>query len=121
MVPQVPYSYLPYATAYGYQAAPVATVQAAPVAVPAANVAVHSAPVAVHAAPVAVAGAPAVVAPALTGSQYHSQDDVGQYSFGYNDLNSVRQEVKTIDGAVKGAYQYVDTNGLVQTVQYVAD
>ena len=143
MVPQVPYSYLPYATAYGYQAAPVATVnaapvaavhaapvtvQAAPVAVSTANVAVHSAPVAVHsapvavhAAPVAVAAAPAVVAPALTGSQYHSQDDVGQYSFGYNDLNSVRQEVKTIDGAVKGAYQYVDTNGLVQTVQYIAD
>merc|ERR1719411_1283901 len=49
MVPQVPYSYLPYATAYGYQAAPVAAVQASPVA------AVHAAPVAaVHAAPVAV-------------------------------------------------------------------
>merc|ERR1719431_1356571 len=46
MVPQVPYSYLPYATAYGYQAAPVAAVHTAPVA------AVHAAPVTVQAAPV---------------------------------------------------------------------
>ena len=59
--------------------------------------------------------------PAVTGSQYHAQDEAGQYSFGYNDLNSVRQETKTADGAVAGQYQYIDSEGVIQTVQYIAD
>merc|ERR1711892_1238360 len=62
-----------------------------------------------------------VVAAAPQGSQYHSQDDFGQYSFGYNDGNSVKQEVKTADGVVRGAYSYVDSDGIVQTVNYFAD
>merc|ERR1712001_777477 len=32
-----------------------------------------------------------------------------------------KQEVKTADGTVRGAYQYVDANGIVQTVNYIAD
>merc|ERR1712121_395421 len=55
------------------------------------------------------------------GSQYHAQDDFGQYSFGYSDGNSVKQEVKTADGIVRGAYSYVDSDGIVQTVNYIAD
>ena len=150
MVASVPYSYLPYATNYGYQyatpavAAPVAhTVHAATAnvayAAPAAVVhtaaapVVHAASPVVHAAaapvvhaaaaPVVHAAAPIVhaAAPVVTGSQYHAQDEAGQYAFGYNDLNSVRQETKTADGAVSGAYQYVDSDGLIQTVQYIAD
>merc|ERR1712106_740531 len=97
-----------YAQAPVVQATPV--IQAAPV--------IQTAPV-VHAAPVAVA-APVVTATA-DGPQYHAQDPAGQYSFGYNDPNSVRQEVKTADGVVRGAYRYVDTNGIVQTVEYIAD
>merc|ERR1719242_2346147 len=66
---------------------------------------------------------PAYVAPVapVTGSQYHAQDEAGQYSFGYNDPNSIKQEVKTADGTVRGAYKYVDTDGILQTVEYIAD
>merc|ERR1712026_43385 len=73
--------------------------------------------------PVVQAAAPvvpvAVAAPEP--SQYHAQDDFGQYSFGYSDGNSVKQEVKTADGVIRGAYSYVDSDGIVQTVNYIAD
>merc|ERR1712233_172787 len=83
---------------------------------------VHSAPVVQAAAPVAYAAAPVHVAPAaVQGSQYHSQDDAGQYSFGYNDGSSVKQEIKTADGVIRGAYSYVDADGIVQNVNYIAD
>merc|ERR1712241_1248355 len=48
-------------------------------------------------------------------------DDIGQYSYGYSDPNSVKQEIKTADGVTRGAYSYVDANGIVQTVNYIAD
>merc|ERR1712109_440075 len=54
-------------------------------------------------------------------SQYHAQDDFGQYSFGYSDGNSVKQAVKTAAGVIRGAYSYVDSDGIVQTVNYIAD
>ena len=105
------YAYLPYAQTYGYnQAQPVVAAAA-----PAVAVAPAAAPVVAQAAPVVAAVADA------TGSQYHAQDDFGQYSFGYNDPNSIRQEVKTADGIVRGAYKYVDTDGILQTVEYIAD
>merc|ERR1712150_359041 len=82
----------------------------------------HSAPVVQAAAPVAYAAAPVHVAPAaVQGSQYHAQDDAGQYSFGYNDGSSVKQEIKTADGVIRGAYSYVDSDGIVQNVNYIAD
>jgi len=106
------YAYLPYAQTYNYnQVQPVVAAAASPVA--------QEAPVVAQTAPVA---APIVAAvPAVTGSQYHAQDDFGQYSFGYNDPNSQRQEIKTADGVVRGAYQYVDKDGVLQTVEYIAD
>merc|ERR1712088_677600 len=92
---------------------PVHHVDAAPVeaapAPAAAPVAAAAAPVVQAAAPVAYAAAPVHVAPsAVQGSQYHAQDDAGQYSFGYNDGSSVKQEIKTADGVIRGAYSYVD-------------
>jgi len=109
------YAYLPYAQTYEYN-----NIQ--PV-VAAAPVVAQAAPAVAQAAPyVAQAAVPVVAAsPAVTGSQYHAQDDFGQYSFGYNDPNSQRQEIKTADGVVRGAYQYVDEAGVLQTVEYVAD
>merc|ERR1712109_247900 len=84
--------------------------------------AVHAAPVVQAATPVAYAAAPVQVAPAaVQGSQYHAQDDAGQYSFGYNDGSSVKQEIKTADGVIRGAYSYVDADGIVQNVNYIAD
>merc|ERR1712184_164 len=82
-----------------------------------------AAPVAVAPAPV-VASAPVVVAATpvdTTNSQYHAQDDFGQYNYGYSDPNSVKQEVKTADGVTRGSYSYVDANGIVQTVNYISD
>ena len=84
---------------------------------------VEAAP-AIAAGPAPAAGAAALAAPAaapVTQSQYHAQDELGQYNFGYADPNSARVETKTADGVVRGSYNYVDTNGQIQTVQYIAD
>merc|ERR1712073_289148 len=96
MTPSVQYAYLPYAQNYEYYGAATPVVQAAAPDVPV-----------------------AVASPEP--SQYHAQDDFGQYSFGYSDGNSVKQEVKTADGVIRGAYSYVDSDGIVQTVNYIAD
>ncbi|PSN31986.1 hypothetical protein C0J52_26953 [Blattella germanica] len=99
----------PYAAPYAaHFAAPYA---AAPLAV------AHAAPVAVHhaVAPVAVGVA------ASTSSQHHAQDTLGQYSYGYADRNSQKQEVRTADGVTRGGYSYVDGHGIVQSASYVAD
>jgi len=130
IAPQVKYSYLPYAQNYAYHTATTPVVKAAPsrpvvsVTHSASAPVVHSAPAPVvqAAAPVAYAATPVHVAPAaVQGSQYHAQDDAGQYSFGYNDGSSVKQEIKTADGVIRGAYSYVDSDGIVQNVNYIAD
>lgn len=54
-------------------------------------------------------------------SQYHSQDTLGQYSYGYNGGNSAKVESKSIDGITRGSYSYVDAEGRLQTVEYTAD
>ena len=90
-------------------AAPIVQQVQVPVVAPAQAYQVQ-APVA-PVAPVAQAVVPVVQAVSTDGTQYHSQDDIGQYSFGYSNGESVKQEVKTADGVVRGAYQYVDANG----------
>merc|ERR1711953_1550665 len=120
MEPAVDYSYLPYAQNYEYYGAAVS----APVPVvdtTYSNVVSKPVVASVPVAPVAQAVVPVVQAVSTDGTQYHSQDDIGQYSFGYSNGESVKQEVKTADGVVRGAYQYVDANGIVQTVNYIAD
>jgi hypothetical protein len=54
-------------------------------------------------------------------SQYQAQDTLGQYSYGYADSNSQKQEARAADGTTLGAYSYVDGNGLIQSVKYQAD
>merc|ERR1712107_173780 len=100
----------PYASNYGYS---VPAAAPAPVAAPV----VASAPVVAAATPVVAATTPVDA----TNSQYHAQDDFGQYNYGYSDSNSVKQEVKTADGVTRGSYSYVDANGIVQTVNYISD
>merc|ERR1711963_848057 len=104
IAPEVSYAYLPYASNYGYS---VPAAAPAPVAAPV----VASAPVVAAATPVVAAATPVDA----TNSQYHAQDDFGQYNYGYSDPNSVKQEVKTADGVTRGSYSYVDANGIVQT------
>ncbi|ROT83683.1 hypothetical protein C7M84_023150 [Penaeus vannamei] len=54
-------------------------------------------------------------------SQYHAQDEIGQYSFGYAGGPSSRAETRDAFGVVRGSYNYVDSEGKVQTQHYVAD
>merc|ERR1711962_1541883 len=65
--------------------------------------------------------APAVVAPTTRTSQFHSQDELGQYNLGYAGGPSSRHEVRDAFGNVRGSYNYVDANGEVQTNSYVSD
>ncbi|KAJ8868699.1 hypothetical protein PR048_030238 [Dryococelus australis] len=60
------------------------------------------------------------VAGALT-SQYHAQDELGQYSYGYSGDTSAKHETRTLDGITQGGYSYLDANGLVQSASYVSD
>merc|ERR1711868_339714 len=92
MTPAVNYAYLPYATNYGYSLPSSQVVAAAPAVV-------ASAPV------VQAAVAPAVVESGVVGTpydaantQYHAQDDIGQFNYGYSNPLSSKQELKTADG-----------------------
>merc|ERR1712156_415854 len=71
-----------------------------------------------YTAPVA---APAVAAaPAVTATQYHGQDELGNTQYGYSNINSAKHEIGNAHG-VQGTYSYVDANGIVQTTNYIAD
>ncbi|KDR16642.1 cuticle protein 6-like [Zootermopsis nevadensis] len=61
------------------------------------------------------------VVPVGLSTQYHAQDALGQYSYGYSDGLSSKNEVKTFDGVTRGGYSYLDSNGLVQSAAYTAD
>lgn len=54
-------------------------------------------------------------------SQYHNQDHIGQYSYGYADPNSQKHESRAANGVTHGGYSYVDGSGLLQSVSYTAD
>lgn len=53
--------------------------------------------------------------------QYHTQDELGQYAYGYSDPLSTKQEVRSLDGVTRGSYSYRDANNILQTVDYTAD
>merc|ERR1712119_129089 len=106
-----------------YAAAYTPAVAAAPVAYAAAPapVAVAAAPAAYAAAPVAVAAAP-LAAPIAgpVSSQFQAQDEFGNLAYGYQNINSAKQEQGNALGGVTGSYTYADEAG-VHTVNYVAD
>jgi len=115
---------LPYAAAgyagYPYAAAPVAA--PAPVVAAAPAVTYAAAPAyAYAAAPVAAPAVTYAAAPYTAGSQFHAQDEFGNLNYGYANINSVKQEVGNTYGGVTGGYSYVDANGELQQVQYIAD
>ncbi|XP_026479743.1 cuticle protein 6-like [Ctenocephalides felis] len=53
--------------------------------------------------------------------QYQSQDGHGSYAYGYADPNSQKTEHRSHDGTTHGEYSYVDGDGKLQAVKYVAD
>jgi hypothetical protein len=66
------------------------------------------------------ASAPTTVV-SSTSHQYHAQDALGQYTYGYSGGPSAKVETRTLDGVTRGGYSYVDGNGIVQSASYVAD
>lgn len=76
---------------------------------------------------VPVAAAPVVPAAVNTGasSQYRSQDNLGQYSFGYDEAGatggSFRHEKSDALGNRIGSYGLTGADGRVRVVNYVAD
>merc|ERR1712018_975613 len=113
----------PLDAGYGLPAAPVVVAAPTPL--------VHHAPLVhhipaplIHHAPAPVvhhaAHLPLPFAPPPS-SQFHAQDEFGQFSFGHQDINSAKVESRDAFGNVRGSYQYVDANGIVQTVNYIAD
>merc|ERR1712170_30309 len=137
----------PFDAGYGAPIAPVVTAPApvvhsipAPVA-PVPLQLVHNAPIVhsvpqpvVHSVPAPIAAplpvvatapvaAPVPVAPVVEppSSQFHAQDEFGQFSFGYQNINSAKSETRDAFGVTRGSYQYVDANGVLQTVNYIAD
>jgi len=83
----------------------------------------YAAPATVAApANVAAAAAPVAIASlgdyqSVSSSQYHSQDEEGNYAFGYNNVNGARQEEGNSLTGVMGSY----TGAAGNTVHYVAD
>merc|ERR1712055_87453 len=111
-----------YAAAYSPAVAALPAV--APAAYAAAPVAYAAAPVA--AAPVAYAAAPVAAAPIAApiagpvSSEFQAQDEFGNLAYGYQNINSAKQEQGNAYGGVTGSYTYADEAG-VHTVNYVAD
>ena len=56
----------------------------------------------------------------VVSSQYQAQDEDGNIAFGYQNINSARQESGNALGGVSGSYTYQDEAG-VHTVNYIAD
>merc|ERR1711893_253779 len=109
---------LPYArlsAGYGYAAAAPAirTVARPALAVSRTIAAPAVAQVNTIAAPVAQVNA---AVPSVTSSQFHAQDEDKNFSFGYSNINSARQESGNALTGVVGSY----SNGH-NTINYVAD
>lgn len=49
-------------------------------------------------------------------SHYHGAD--GSYRYTYSAENESKTEARSSDGQVRGAYSYIDTNGILQKIQY---
>merc|ERR1712086_1075706 len=90
--------------------------------------ALAAAPVAYAAAPAAYAAAPAAYAPYAAApiaapiagpvsSQFQAQDEFGNVAYGYQNINSAKQEQGNAYGGVTGSYTYADEAG-VHTVNY---
>jgi len=88
---------------------------------PAPAVAYAAAPVIAEAVPAPVIAKAAPIAPlASHSSQYQAQDEQRNFAYGYQNINSAKQETGNAYGGVTGSYSYADEAG-VHTTHYVAD
>merc|ERR1711970_524281 len=54
-------------------------------------------------------------------SQYHSQDELGQFSFGHISNDQAHHQVRDYTGAVQGSYTYINAEGEQVVAHYIAD
>ena len=47
----------------------------------------------------------------VVSKQYHSQDEFGNYKYGYTNPNFEKHESGNANSEVKGHYSYIDENG----------
>lgn len=45
----------------------------------------------------------------------------GSYTFTFSSEDASKTETRTADGIIRGAYSYIDSDGVLQKVQYLAD
>merc|ERR1711970_1593442 len=108
------YNAVPYAVA-----SPYAVAAPAPVVTYEQNIIPDTAPAPViDYTPIAVQ--PAAV-PTEYKSQYHSQDELGQFSFGHISADQAHHQVRDFTGAVQGSYTYIDADGEQVVAHYIAD
>merc|ERR1712215_361990 len=108
------YNAVPYAVA-----SPYAVAAPAPVVTYEQNIIPDTAPAPViDYTPIAVQ--PAAV-PTEYKSQFHSQDEFGQFSFGHVANDQAHHQVRDYTGAVQGSYTYLDANGEQVVAHYIAD
>merc|ERR1712036_191908 len=104
--------YAGYGAPLGYAGVPIhAAAYAAPI-IPAAAPLAAAAPVA--AAPLAAVSAE------TTSSQFRAEDEEGNTSYGYQNINNAAQQTGNALTGVQGSYSFRDEAGL-HTVSYVAD
>ncbi|CAH0388770.1 unnamed protein product [Bemisia tabaci] len=108
------YSAISPLTSYGSYVAPYSYAYSAPIIS-----APLAAPYAVPAAPIAPIAPIAPVAAVKT--QYHSQDELGQASYGHSEPFQAHSAVQDAAGNKVGSYSYVDPHGAVHQTNYVAD
>merc|ERR1711970_1073177 len=108
------YNAVPYAVT-----SPYAVAAPAPVVTYEQNIIPDTAPAPViDYTPIAVQ--PAAV-PTEYKSQFHSQDEFGQFSFGHVANDQAHHQVRDYTGAVQGSYTYLDANGEQVVAHYIAD
>ena len=52
---------------------------------------------------------------------YHQSLDQNSYQFGYAADSAERTEARDVNGVITGSYNYLDPEGISQTVRYKAD
>lgn len=58
---------------------------------------------------------------AISTQYQHIDPHSKTYSYGYADPNSQKHESRSHDGVTRGTYSYVDANGHIQSLSYIAD
>jgi len=106
---------------YGYTGYPYGYYGYSPVAAAEVKTAAAVATAPITSAAFAYSGFPYTYAPAVTANQYHSQDELGQASFGYSHPGQAAVNYRDAAGNQVGSWAYFSPEGKEVRVSYVAD